>query len=106
MDQLASRGTTFTNAHCQAPLCNASRTSLMIGLRPDTTGIYGLAPWFRDVESLRQVVSLPNTSTLTDTRPTAPGRFTTALMVALKPTRISRSSAPGEGGSLAQDEAG
>jgi arylsulfatase A-like enzyme len=59
MDQLARRGTTFTNAHCQAPLCNASRTSLMIGLRPDTTGIYGLAPWFREVEPYRHVVSLP-----------------------------------------------
>ncbi len=31
----------------------------MIGLRPDTTGIYGLAPWFREVESLRDLVSLP-----------------------------------------------
>ena len=27
--RLADRGTTFTNAHCQSPLCNPSRTSLM-----------------------------------------------------------------------------
>src|SRR5688500_11325459 len=47
IDRLAERGTLFTNAHCQAPLCNPSRTSLMLGLRPTTTGIYGLAPWFR-----------------------------------------------------------
>ena len=59
IDGLASRGVNFTNAHCQAPLCNASRTSLMTGLRPDTTGVYGLAPWFRDVEAFQQVVSLP-----------------------------------------------
>ncbi len=59
IDQLASRGTVFTNAHCQAPLCNPSRTSLMTGLRPSTTGIYGLAPWFRDVAAWRDRVTLP-----------------------------------------------
>ncbi len=59
MDKLAARGVTFTNAHCQAPLCNPSRTSLMTGLRPGTTGIYGLKPWFREVEALKDIVSLP-----------------------------------------------
>ena len=41
IDRLASRGTLFTNAHCQAPLCGPSRASLMSGLRPSSTGIYG-----------------------------------------------------------------
>jgi choline-sulfatase len=59
IDALAARGTVFLNAHCQSPLCNSCRTSLMTSLRPDTTGIYGLAPWFRDVEEFRDVVSLP-----------------------------------------------
>jgi choline-sulfatase len=59
MDRLARRGTLFTNAHCQTPLCNSSRTSLLTGLRPSTTGIYGLAPWFRNVENLRDLVTLP-----------------------------------------------
>ncbi len=59
IDGLAARGTVFTNAHCQSPLCNSSRTSLMTGLRPSTTGVYGLAPWFRNVEELRSVVTLP-----------------------------------------------
>ncbi len=59
MDALARRGTTFLNAHVQSPLCNPSRTSLMLGLRPTTTGIYGLAPWFRDVEAWRDRVTLP-----------------------------------------------
>ena len=58
MDRLAKRGVTFTNAHCQAPVCNPSRTSLMLGLRPSLTGVYGLAPWFRNVESLKDQVSL------------------------------------------------
>jgi len=59
IDSLAARGTLFTNAHAQAPLCNPSRTSLMTGLRPSTTGIYGLAPWFREVDEWKDWVSLP-----------------------------------------------
>ncbi len=59
LDRLAARGTTFLNAHCQAPLCNPSRTSLMFSLRPSTTGIYGLAPWIRTLEGWRDRVSLP-----------------------------------------------
>ena len=59
LDRLAARGTIFLNAHCNAPLCNPSRTSLMLGLRPSTTGIYGLAPWFRTVEALKDRVALP-----------------------------------------------
>jgi arylsulfatase A-like enzyme len=31
----------------------------MTGLRPSTTGIYGLAPWFRNVEQFKDVVTLP-----------------------------------------------
>ena len=59
IDRLAKCGTLFTNAHCQSPLCNASRTSLMTGLRPSTTGIYGLAPWFRAVPEFADAVTLP-----------------------------------------------
>ena len=59
IDALASRGTLFANAHCQAPLCNPSRSSLLTGLRPSTTGIYSLTPGIRDVESLKNHVTLP-----------------------------------------------
>ena len=58
IDRLAARGTALLNAHCNAPLCNPSRTSLMLGLRPSTTGIYGLSPWFRDVPALKDRVAL------------------------------------------------
>ncbi len=63
IDALAQRGTLFANAHAQAPLCNASRSSLLTGLRPSTTGIYGLAPGIRDVARTRDVVTLPQTFT-------------------------------------------
>lgn len=59
IDALAARGTLFTNAHCQSPLCNPSRTSFMTGRRPSSTGIYGLAPWFRNVPALKNLTTLP-----------------------------------------------
>ena len=59
IDKLADRGTLFTNAHVQAPICNPSRTSVMIGLRPSTTGIHGLDPSFRSVPEWAGLVSLP-----------------------------------------------
>lgn len=59
IDSVAARGTVFLNAHCQSPLCNPSRTSLLLGLRPSTTGVYGLAPWFRNVPGLKEKVPLP-----------------------------------------------
>lgn len=40
LNRLAARGVTFANAHCAAPVCNPSRTALLSGLRPSTTGIY------------------------------------------------------------------
>jgi len=59
MTRLASMGTTFLNAHCQSPLCNPSRTSLMTGLRPSTTGVYSLSPWFRQIGKYQDLVSMP-----------------------------------------------
>jgi arylsulfatase A-like enzyme len=59
LDRLAAGGTLFRNAHCQAPLCNPSRASLLTGLRPSTTGIYGLVPGIRDVARTRECVTLP-----------------------------------------------
>ncbi|MBV1860715.1 MAG: sulfatase-like hydrolase/transferase, partial [Nannocystaceae bacterium] len=47
LDQFSRQATTFMNAHCAAPSCNPSRTAVMTGLRPSSTGIYrNVHPWF------------------------------------------------------------
>jgi arylsulfatase A-like enzyme len=40
IDRLAKKGVTFTRAYCAAPVCNPSRTAIMSGMRPSTTGVY------------------------------------------------------------------
>ncbi len=57
MDRLAARGVAFTNAHCAAPVCNPSRTAVMTGQRPSTTGIYNNGQWWRP--HLPEALSLP-----------------------------------------------
>ncbi|MEL6898668.1 MAG: sulfatase, partial [Planctomycetota bacterium] len=59
IDALAKKGILFEQAHCAAPLCSPSRTSIMTGLRPSTTGIYGNLNWFRDMPEYQDWVTLP-----------------------------------------------
>ena len=59
MDRLAKRGLLFTKAYCSAPGCNASRSSLLTGLRPSTTGIYANAHDWRQAPRLKGAVTLP-----------------------------------------------
>ncbi|MCO6457416.1 MAG: sulfatase [Pirellulaceae bacterium] len=58
IDQLARQGTVFLRAYCQQAVCSPSRTSLMTGLRPDSTKVYDLNTHFRthvpDVVTLGQ----------------------------------------------------
>jgi len=47
IDRLAARGTLFTNAHAPSPKCNPSRTAILSGLMPATTGVYGNGEWWK-----------------------------------------------------------
>ena len=42
LDRLAARGTVFTRAFCQQPICGPSRASFMSGRRPDSLGIWSM----------------------------------------------------------------
>lgn len=59
MDRLAQRGMLFTNAHCQVPVCMASRISVMSGKLASTTGCYEFAAEFHEAPSLAKDVPLP-----------------------------------------------
>jgi arylsulfatase A-like enzyme len=47
IDRLARMGVTFTRAYCAAPICNPSRTALLSGKRPSTSGVYDNGQPFR-----------------------------------------------------------
>ena len=59
IDGLAAQGVLFANAHCAAPLCNPSRTALLFGKRPITTGVFGNMDDWREFNSLEDSESLP-----------------------------------------------
>jgi len=59
IDRLAERGMSFTNAHSPSMVCNPSRTAIMLGLHPSTTGIFGNDPDWRKIEATKDKVTIP-----------------------------------------------
>lgn len=59
MDKLAVEGMVFEKAYCAAPVCNPSRTALLTGYRPSSTGIYGNENYMRGSEVLQNARTLP-----------------------------------------------
>jgi len=57
IDALAERGLRFDRAYCQQAICGPSRTSLMTGLRPDSSGATHNDVYFR--KTTPDVVTLP-----------------------------------------------
>ena len=59
IDRLAERGTLFANAHCQSPVCNPSRASLLTGRHPHSSGVYFLSPDLKQAPTLKELDTLP-----------------------------------------------
>lgn len=59
IDRLAERGVLFRNAHCQAPVCQPSRASLMVSRLPSSTGLYFLNPGLSESRFTKDETTLP-----------------------------------------------
>ena len=59
IDRLAARGMAFTNAQSPSAICHASRTAILSGMRPSTTGIYSNGPDWRGLAIFEDKLTLP-----------------------------------------------
>ena len=57
LDLLAKRGVKFLRAYAQCALCAPSRSSVLVGVRPDTTRVFDLTTHFR--AALPSALTLP-----------------------------------------------
>jgi iduronate 2-sulfatase len=57
LDALAKRGVAFARAYAQCALCAPSRSSALVGVRPDTTRVLDLTTHFR--AAMPSAVTLP-----------------------------------------------
>lgn len=59
IDRLGKRGLLLANTHCQSPVCNPSRASLLTGRHPHTSGVYFLGPDLKKSPVLKDLDTLP-----------------------------------------------
>ncbi len=59
LDRLAKRGMLFRNAHCQVPVCMASRVAVFSGKLASTTGCYEFNADFHQAPSLAKDLPIP-----------------------------------------------
>ena len=59
MDRLAKRGLLFRNAHCQVPVCMASRVSVFSGRLAANTGCYEFNAEFHEAPTLADSIPIP-----------------------------------------------
>ena len=62
LEAFMDKSFTFTQAYTQYPLCAPTRASFLTGLRPDTTKIWSIGPYFRDTmvnNTGKTVITLP-----------------------------------------------
>ncbi len=83
IDRLAARGTTFTRAYCQFPVCGPARAALMSGARPANVGVTGNG----SVERFASVLG---------DRPTLPGLFREAGWHTARVSKIFHMRVPGD----------
>ncbi len=57
LDRLASQGMLFERTYCQVSVCNPSRSSVLSGTRPDTTGVLDNQHFMRP--NMPDVITLP-----------------------------------------------
>lgn len=57
IDRIAKAGMIFGRAYCQQAVCSPSRTSMLTGLRPDTTRVWDLSTHFRKAQP--DIITLP-----------------------------------------------
>ena len=59
LDALASRGRSFQQAHCNAAICNPSRTAVLTGVAPHVSGVYSnQAAWWTGVTGVPTLPAL------------------------------------------------